>query len=113
MAHPRRIRLGDALALLPDALDEGAVDCAVVVYHSHVTYQFSDAMRTRLNEILATSSRKRPDYRVSIEWDGAFLKTTEGNYPVNVGLYNGIDDAHLRTVAFADPHGAWIEWKAP
>lgn len=111
LAHPQRIWSGDALALLPDALGELPPYGAVVVYHSHVTYQFSDAMRARLNETLMQRSRNRPVYRVSIEWDGQFLKPNEGNYPINVGLYENGNEPNIRTVAFADPHGAWIEWK--
>lgn len=112
LAHPQRIWPGDALALLADALGELPPEGAVVVYHSHVTYQFSDAMRARLNETLMSWSRKQPIYCVSIEWDGQFLKSDEGNYPINVGLYENGNEANVRTVAFGDPHGAWIEWKA-
>lgn len=111
LAHPQTILVGDALDLLPQVIADLPADGIAVVYHSHVTYQFSDAMRARLGEILKTSSRNRPIYRASIEWDGAFLKTTEGNYPVNVGIYDDGSEASKRTIAFADPHGAWIEWK--
>jgi hypothetical protein len=68
-------------------------------------------MRAQLNETLLTLSRQRPVYRISIEWDGAYLKTYEGNYPITVGLYEGYDEPTKRTIAFGDPHGAWIEWK--
>jgi hypothetical protein len=111
LAHPQRIRSGNALTLLPEAVGVLPPSGAIVVYHSHVTYQFSDAMRAQLNETLTTLSRQRRIYRVSIEWDGAHLKTYEGNYPIVVTLYEGYDEPAKRTIAYGDPHGAWIEWK--
>lgn len=103
-AHPHRIVAGDALANLGPVAQALPRAGALVVYHSHVTYQFSEAMRERLTRALETLSRERPVYRVSIEWDG-------GNYPVVVGRYeNGT--ATKRTVALCDPHGTWIEWTA-
>jgi hypothetical protein len=111
LSHPQRIQSGNALALLPEAVGALPPGGAIVVYHSHVTYQFSDAMRAQLNETLVTLARTRPVYRISIEWDGAYLKTYEGNYPINVGLYDGYNEPTKRTIAYGDPHGAWIEWK--
>jgi len=105
-AYPQRIWPGNALELLPVAIArELPPTGAAVVYHSHVTYQFSEAMRAQLNETLTTLARKRPIYRVSVEWDG------EGNYPVNIGLYDGAGEPTKRTIAFTDPHGAWLDWR--
>jgi hypothetical protein len=112
LAHPQRIWPGNALELLPVAIArELPPTGAAVVYHSHVTYQFSEAMRAQLNEVLSILARKRPIYRVSIEWDGEFLKSNEGNYPINVGLYDREREPTKRTIAFCDPHGAWLEWR--
>lgn len=103
-AHPHKIVAGDALANLGPVATATPRDGVLVVYHSHVTYQFSEEMRERLTRTLETLSRERPVYRISIEWDG-------GQYPVVVGRYeNGA--ATKRTVALCDPHGAWIEWTA-
>jgi len=103
-AHPHRVWTGDALRLLPDALNELPPSGVPVVYHSHVTYQFSREMRAHLNESLEALARKRPLYRLSIEWDA-------NDYPVRIGRYeNGLSDK--RTLASCDPHGAWLEWRA-
>lgn len=102
-AHPHKIVAGDALANLGPVATAMPRDGVLVVYHSHVTYQFSEEMRERLTRTLETLSRDRPVYRISIEWDGT-------GYPVVVGRYdNGA--ATKRTVALCDPHGAWIEWE--
>jgi hypothetical protein len=103
LEHPARIWSGDALELLPTALEQELPPSGIaVVFHSYVTYQFSDAMRQRLEEILTAASLKRPLYRVSVEWDG-------GHYPLIVGRYDGARDK--RTIALCDPHGAWLEWR--
>jgi hypothetical protein len=103
-AHPHRIVEGDALENLGPVAKAVPRTGALVVYHSHVTYQFSDAMRERLNRTLETLSADRPIYRVSIEFDA-------GAYPVVVGRYDN-GRSTKRTVALCDPHGAWIEWTA-
>ena len=103
-AHPQRLVVGDALAHLEGTINALPQSGTVVVYHSHVTYQFSEAMRTRLNTLLDGLSHRRPIYRVSIEFD-------MGSYPVNIGRYeNG--KSTKRTIALCDPHGAWLEWTA-
>jgi len=100
---PQPIVTGDALELLGDAVTSLPPSGAAVVYHSHVTYQFSEAMRRQLNTTFETLSHARPIYRISIEWDG-------NAYPVKIGRYeNGRIDK--RTIALCDPHGAWLEWR--
>ncbi|MDZ4739661.1 MAG: DUF2332 domain-containing protein [Alphaproteobacteria bacterium] len=103
LEHPQRILSGDALELLEGVANALPAGGAIVIYHSHVTYQFSQPMRARLNATIESLSRVRPIYRVSIEWD-------EGAYPVNIGRYeNGISDK--RTIALCDPHGTWLDWR--
>ena len=97
---------GNALELLERAVTDLPSSGMAVVYHSYVTYQFSEAMRLRLNEIIEALSHKRTIYRVSIEWEGG------GNCPIIVGRYeNGRVDK--RTIALCDGHAAWLEWCAP
>lgn len=103
-AHPARVVIGDALANLADVGSSTPRGGALVVYHSHVTYQFNDDMRRRLVEIIKSLALARPVYRVSIEWDGA------SDYPIKVERYeNGAP--HARTIALCDPHGAWLDWR--
>lgn len=103
LEHPQRILSGDALELLEGVVNALPAGGAIVIYHSHVTYQFSQPMRARLNATIESISRVRPIYRVSIEWD-------EGAYPVNIGRYeNGSSDK--RTIALCDPHGTWLDWR--
>jgi hypothetical protein len=105
LAHPQRVIAGDALAHLEAAVTALPSTGVAVVYHSHVTYQFSDDMRARLNATIESLSRARPIYRVSIEWDGS-------DYPVRIGRYENGDVAK-RTIALCDPHGSWLDWRAP
>ncbi len=102
LQHPQLIQTGNALDLLEGAVNALPGGGATVVYHSHVTYQFSQAMRQRLNSTMEALSHLRPIYRASIEWDG-------GTYPINIGRYeNGRSDK--RTIALCDPHGTWLDW---
>jgi hypothetical protein len=66
LAKPQ-IRVGDALALLPNALREAPEHQPVCVYHTYVTYQFTDAMRDALDNILSAESFRRPVWRLSVE----------------------------------------------
>lgn len=105
-AHPHRIVVGDALANLEGIAKAVPREGQLVVYHSHVTYQFSDEMRRRLTEVLEGLSQTRPIVRVSIEWIG------NSDYPITVERYdNGQSEA--RTIALCDPHGGWLEWRTP
>ena len=104
LAHPHRIIVGDALANIESTVNALPASGVTVVYHSHVTYQFSDDMRARMNATIEALSRARPIYRVSIEWDG-------GDYPVQIGRYENGEVAK-RTIALCDPHGSWLDWRA-
>jgi hypothetical protein len=97
------IRSGDALELLPCALSEVPTREAVCVYHSFVTYQFSETQRSALDDFLVAASLRRPVWRLSLEG------TLSGDAPLI--LYRYDDGARTkRTLAQCQPHGAWIEW---
>jgi hypothetical protein len=102
-AHPVEIRFGNALELLAPTIRALPVEGTPVVYHSFVTYQFSGAMKERLDTILREVSKARPVYRVSVEWDA-------DKHPLLVSRY---DRGACGKVVLADcnPHGAWLEWR--
>lgn len=99
------IRRGDALALLPEVLSELPHDQTICVYHSFVTYQFSDESRAALNDLLIAASLRRAVWRLS--WEGTF----SGEAPLL--LYSYRDGARdKRLLAYCQPHGAWLNWQA-
>lgn len=99
------IRRGDALDLLPDALGEVPEDEVVCVYHSFVTYQFSQDQRMALDNLLIAASLRRPVWRLSFEG------TLSGEAPLILyGYENGTRTKRL--LAECQPHGAWLEWLA-
>jgi hypothetical protein len=99
------IRVGDALELLPDALGEAPENAVVCVYHSFVTYQFSEEQRAALDDLLITASLRRPVWRLSFEGK------VSGEAPLILYEYgDGVRTNHL--LAQAQPHGAWLEWLA-
>lgn len=98
------IRVGDALALLPDALAAPAESEPVCVYHSMVVYQFSEEMREALSAILLMASLRRPVWRVSLEG------TLAGECPLVVTCYRD-GSKTTRVLADCNSHGEWIEWR--
>ncbi|MGD0189421.1 MAG: DUF2332 domain-containing protein [Rhizomicrobium sp.] len=100
------IRVGDALASLPEVLAEIPAGEPVCVYHTFVTYQFSAEMREALDDMLVGISVRRPVHRLSIEG------TLSGAAPMLLYSYrDGAKDK--QTLANCSPHGSWLEWQAP
>lgn len=99
---PAPIFHGDALQLLTPAIETLDPEGVAVVYHSHVTYQFTSAMRQMLEDKLSMLSHRRPIHRVSIEY-------SEGAYPIRHDLYTGGAAVHT-ILGHCDPHGMWLEW---
>jgi hypothetical protein len=98
------IREGDALDLLPEALSEIPMDETACVYHSFVTYQFSDEKRAALDDLLVGASVRRALWRLS--WEG----TLSGEAPLLLYFYrDGVRTKRL--LALCQPHGAWIDWR--
>jgi hypothetical protein len=97
------IRVGDALALLPDVLAELPKDEPVCVYHTFVTYQFSDEMRQALDDMLIAVSLRRPVWRIGIEG------TLSGEAPMLLYSYKD-GSREKRTLAYCSGHGTWLEW---
>jgi hypothetical protein len=105
-ASKPKIRAGDALALLPDALSEIPEHEPVCVYHTMVTYQFTPEMREALSDLLTVAGLRRPVWRLSLE--GTFAhQDMELRYS---RYHDGICDTRL--LALCDPHGAWLDWQA-
>lgn len=97
------IRVGDALALLPNALRDAPEHQPVCVYHTYVTYQFTGEMREALDNILVMAGLRRPVWRLSAEG------TLSGENPLTLHRYHdGTRDQ--RRLALCHPHGAWLEW---
>lgn len=102
LENPVAIFRGDALKLLPPAIDMLPPDGAAVVYHSHVTYQFTPEMRAALDALLLKLSAQRTIHRISIEFH-------DGGYPIRHGVYAG-GAVSQTTLGRCDPHGMWLEW---
>ena len=100
------IRTGDALELLPDAIARVPENEPVCVYHTFVTYQFSEAMRRAFYNLLTVVGLRRKVWCLSNEGSYDSLKT-----PLTLWRYH---DGTLQDRQLADthPHGAWIEWLA-
>ena len=98
-----QIRVGDALALLPNALRDAPEHQPVCVYHTYVTYQFSSEMREALDNLLTAAGLRRPVWRLSAEG------TLSGENPLTLHRYHD-GTRESRKLALCHPHGAWLEW---
>jgi hypothetical protein len=102
--HKPPIRIGDALALLPDALRDVPEDQPVCVYHSFVVYQFSREMKEGFDAILTMAGLRRPIWRIGIEGAASGINTVSLTH-----YHDGMRAA--RDLAHCHPHGAWLEWR--
>lgn len=102
LENPVAIFRGDAMKLLTPCLETLPPDGAAVVFHSHVTYQFSAEMRAALDALLLTLSAVRPIHRISIEFHDA-------GYPIRHSVY-AAGSTTQTTLGRCDPHGMWLEW---
>jgi hypothetical protein len=102
--HPPQLISGDALADLPDVLARVPEDEALVVFHSFVINQFSQAGREQFSALLAAQSIQRTIYRLSIEW----LHTPETQLELRV--YRGGVEVEHTLLAYVESHGRWLQW---
>ena len=101
---PADVRKGDALDCLSDALAEVPLETTACVYHTITTYQFSDAMRETLDDVLMTVGVRRPVVRLSLEYNGADYELSKIEYDDGVRSQTSLGISH--------PHGRWLEWRA-
>jgi hypothetical protein len=104
IARPKLLA-GDALELLPGLLEQTPASATVCVYHTHVTYQFSEEMRTWLDALLAAAGHKRRVLRVGCESLGAEQPQL---------LLTRYDSAGVaeRLLAETTGHANWLRWIA-
>lgn len=102
---PVEIRGGNALDLLAPAIARVPEDQPVCVYHTYVTYQFSEADREALDNILVVAGLRRPILRLSCEGSLAAF----GEAPMLLGRYHD-GEKTVRKLAVCHPHGAWLNW---
>jgi len=109
VSHPPPIRIGDALAVLPQVLGEAPGGLAVVVAHSLVTYQWTPAMRAALRDILAEASRVRPLFR--LHHDVVDQQGDPKAMPLVLESWRD-GEATVEALAEAHHHGASLRWLA-
>lgn len=95
---------GDALRGLPDLIAAAPPAAALCVYHTHVTYQFTPAMREQLDQILRGASQARPIARVACEQ----IDTDETE--LTLTRYHG-GAAESRLLARTTGHANWLMWE--
>jgi hypothetical protein len=103
---PPPLVAGDALELLPAAIEASPAEAAVLVFHSFVLNQWAPEDRSRLEELLVAQSRTRPIDRISVE-----METRGVAFPaITHTRYSG-GEASSRRLGTAHYHGVWLRWE--
>ena len=102
---PPVIRAGDALDLLPAAIEEAPADGSLVVYHSFVLNQWAPEERERLDALLAAAGRRID--RVSVE-----MLVRRQEHAVIEHTRYGAGEVTTARLGTAHHHGEWLRWEA-
>ena len=105
-ADPVPLLRGNAVELLPRALEEAPPDATICVFHCHTLNQFPREASDRLRALLREQGRTRTVYRIAEEWTAAADKTT-----LDLFTYEQGEEREER-LALVDHHGRWIRWVA-
>ncbi len=103
--HPPLIHAGNALEVVPRALDAIAPNIPVLLFHSFVLNQFTDHDRAEYFAILKTKSAGRRIFDLALE-------PSDWPAPMTLTKYHdGV--AQDKPLAICDHLGRWMEWLAP
>ena len=97
---PLRLVAGDALRTLPEVLYQLPESEPAVVINSFILNQFDRKRRGQLSDLVEEARRKRPVYRVSMEW----LNRDAAGASLSVDDGSGLED-----IGLAQPHGEWLD----
>jgi hypothetical protein len=102
--YPVRLLQGDGLLLIKQALADIHLNGVPCVFHTAVLNQFSREQRTRLEEALS-------DYGETSDlvWISAELGNQPTTAQVEITIWLNGTRQH-RVLAYAHPHGRWLEW---
>lgn len=99
---PPLILAGNALDIIPRTLDAIARNTPVLLFHSFVLNQFTDADRDRYFETISEMSKGRRLFDLSLE-------PSDWPAPMTLTAYeNGTP--HEQPLAICDHLGRWLEW---
>lgn len=102
---PPKLRAGDALDLLPQAFADMPDNGTLTVLHSFTVNQFSPEMRGRLEDIFRQQSQRRDFFVLGME-----IRAGVPHANLALTTWQGGTQTE-ETLADADQHGAWLEWR--
>jgi len=102
--HPPLLFPGNALEVVPRALKAIMPDVPVLLFHSFVLNQFTDADRAHYFSILANMSANRCLYDLALE-------PSDWPAPMTLTKYENGKSSE-RSLAICDHLGRWMEWIA-
>ncbi|KPN29217.1 hypothetical protein SY89_03451 [Halolamina pelagica] len=102
-ANPPQVVADDAVETLVNHAGSMPADGALVVYHTALLYQLSEAQRSTLHRALATIGETRPVWWLS----GDGETDTSGTFGLELTRFPDGDTVQLGRY---EQHGRWIEW---
>lgn len=102
---PVLVRSGDLTTDLAAAAADAPADATLVVFHSAVLAYLDAGQRQRFRDAVQTLAAARPTVWLSNEGPGVVVDVPVPDGPVPFVLARG--DVPL---AYADPHGGWLDW---
>lgn len=112
LAHPPRIKGGDAVLHLAKAVAAVPPDQVPCVYHTITLYQLNREQQLAIHQILLASSWRRPVYRISAEGEVEPPNPVATRNPLKLHRYANGQRATV-VLGECDPHGLWLEWQPP
>ena len=95
---PPAVLAGDAITVLPVALERAPDDAVLCVFHCHTLNQFPVQARSEFHEILMCESERRTVYHVPSEGERMSVDCIEDRLSTTI------------LSARRNAHGRWVEW---
>lgn len=100
LENPPTVLAGDAVAVLPKALERVPDNAALCVFHCHTLNQFPVEARSEFHTILIRESERRTVYHVPSEGERMSVDRIENRQSTTI------------LSARRNAHGRWIEWES-
>lgn len=105
--NPPTLVRGEALELLPRAIESSPGEASLVVYHSFVLNQWTAEDRDRLDDLLTRAANHRPIDRISVE-----MLVPGAEYAEIIHIRYERGKSEPRRLGTAHYHGGWLKWEA-
>jgi len=95
-----------------EIIDQVPVSEGLMIYHTHVLYQFSSEERKGFREMLDKLGKERDYKYLAVEANAVFDREDDKSNGIKIELTEYQEgDKHTGTIGETDGHANWIKWK--